>query len=97
MKDLGLLNYFLGLEITSNSKAYSLSQAKYGSDLFSRDGLTDNKIASSPLEVNAKLSPTDGSPLSDATLYRQRPDIAHAVHVVGQFLAAPRYIKVILL
>ena len=108
IKDLGLLNYFLGLEVTSNSKEYSLSQAKYASHLISRAGLTNNKIASSPVEVNAKFSPTDGSPLSDATLYRQlvgslvclavtRPDIAHAVHVVGQFLAAPRYIKVILL
>lgn len=101
MKDLGLLNYFLGLEVTSNSKGYFLSQAKYASDLVSRAGLTDNKIASSPLEVNAKFSLTDGSPLPDATLYRQlvgslvyltvtRPDIAHAVHVVSQFLAAPR-------
>jgi len=101
MKDLGLLNYFLGLEVTSSSKGYSLSQAKYASDLLSRVGLTDNKIASSPLEINAKFLPTDGSPLADATLYRQlvgslvyltvtRPDIAHAVHVVSQYLAAPR-------
>lgn len=101
MKDLGKLNYFLGLEVTSNSQGYFLSQAKYASDLISRAGLTDNKVASSPLEVNAKFSPTDGTPLTDATLYRQlvgslvyltvtRPDLAYAVHLVSQFMAAPR-------
>ena len=50
--------------------------------------------------MNAILTPLDGTPLNDATLYRQlvgnlvyltitRPDIAYAVHLVSQFLAAP--------
>uniref|UniRef100_A0A2N9EUD9 Reverse transcriptase Ty1/copia-type domain-containing protein n=1 Tax=Fagus sylvatica TaxID=28930 RepID=A0A2N9EUD9_FAGSY len=50
--------------------------------------------------MNACLTPLDGTPLSDATLYRHlvgslvyltvtRPDIAHAVHLVSQFLSAP--------
>jgi hypothetical protein len=100
MKDLGHLGYFLGLEVSSDSTGYYLSQAKYASDLLSRAGLTDTKVVSTPLEMNARLTPLDGTPLSDATLYRQlvgslvyltvtRPDIAHAVHLVSQFLAAP--------
>ena len=36
MKDLGQLNYFLGLEVTSGSDGYYLSQAKYASDLLSK-------------------------------------------------------------
>jgi len=48
MKELGLLNYFLELEVTFNSKGYFLSQAKYASDLLSHVGLINNKIASSP-------------------------------------------------
>uniref|UniRef100_A0A2N9IBP6 Reverse transcriptase Ty1/copia-type domain-containing protein n=1 Tax=Fagus sylvatica TaxID=28930 RepID=A0A2N9IBP6_FAGSY len=100
MKDLGHLSYFLGLEVSSDSTGYYLSQAKYASDLLSRTGLTDTKVVSTPLEMNARLTPLDGTPLSDATLYRQlvgslvyltvtRPDIAHAVHLVSQFLSAP--------
>uniref|UniRef100_A0A2N9F7S6 Integrase catalytic domain-containing protein n=1 Tax=Fagus sylvatica TaxID=28930 RepID=A0A2N9F7S6_FAGSY len=100
MKDLGHLSYFLGLEVSSDSTGYYLSQAKYASDLLSRAGLTDTKVVSTPLEMNARLTPLDGTPLSDATLYRQlvgslvyltvtRPDIAHAVHLVSQFLSAP--------
>uniref|UniRef100_A0A2N9HY75 Reverse transcriptase Ty1/copia-type domain-containing protein n=1 Tax=Fagus sylvatica TaxID=28930 RepID=A0A2N9HY75_FAGSY len=71
MKDLGTLSYFLGLEVTSSSDGYYLSQAKYASDLLSKAGLTDSKTVSTPLELNVKLNTTDGEPLSDATLYRQ--------------------------
>jgi hypothetical protein len=49
MKDLGTLNYFLGLEVTSSTDGYYLSQAKYASDLLSRAGLTDSKTTSNPL------------------------------------------------
>uniref|UniRef100_A0A2N9GT15 Uncharacterized protein n=1 Tax=Fagus sylvatica TaxID=28930 RepID=A0A2N9GT15_FAGSY len=44
MKDLGHLSYFLGLEVSSDSTGYYLSQAKYASDLLSRAGLTDTKV-----------------------------------------------------
>jgi hypothetical protein len=71
MKDLGSLNYFLGLEVSSDQNGYYLSQTKYASDLISRAGLTDCKIVDSPLETNVKLHTIDGELLSDATLYRQ--------------------------
>ena len=100
MKDLGHLSYFLGLEVSSDSTGYYLSQAKYASDLLSHVGLTKTKVVSTPLEMNARFTPLDGTPLNDATLYRQligslvyltvtRPDIAHDVHLVSQFLVAP--------
>ncbi|XP_015387678.1 secreted RxLR effector protein 161-like [Citrus sinensis] len=102
MKDLGRLSFFLGLEVLSASSGYYLSQAKYASDFLARAGLTDSQIASTPLDPNIKFVPSDGTPLSDATLYRQlvgslvyltvaRPDIAHVVHVVSQFMSAPRF------
>ena len=66
MKDLGTLSYFLGLEVTSSSNGYYLFQAKYASDLLSKASITDNKTVSTPLEYNAKLTPLDGEPISDA-------------------------------
>ena len=70
MKDLGTASYFLGLEILSNSNGYYLSQVKYASDLLSRTGFIDSKIASTPLEQNLRLTPMDDIPLSNVTLYR---------------------------
>ena len=69
MKDLGTLSYFLGLEVTSSFDGYYLSQTKYASDLLSKVGITDNKIVSTFLEYNAKLTPLDGEPIFDATRY----------------------------
>ncbi len=64
MKDLGHLSYFLGLEVSYDSTGYYPSQAKYVSDLLSRAGLTDIKVVSTPLEMNVRLTPLDGTPLS---------------------------------
>ncbi|KAG9457992.1 hypothetical protein H6P81_002500 [Aristolochia fimbriata] len=100
MKDLGLLRYFLGLEVLPLSRRYGISQVKYASDLVSRAGLSDNKTSDTPLELNVKFRSSDGELLADPKLYRQlvggllylsitRPDI-YAVHVVSQFMAAPR-------
>ena len=61
MQDLDTLNYFLGLEVTSSSNGYYLSQAKYVFDLLSKAGITGNKTISTPLEYNAKLTPLDSN------------------------------------
>ena len=101
MKDLDHLNYFLGLEVSSSADGYYLTQAKYTSDLIYRDSITDGKIVDTPIEYNYRLNSHDGEPLSDATLYRQLigsliyltitcPDISYVVHIVSQFMAAPR-------
>ncbi|XP_026398329.1 uncharacterized protein LOC113294125 [Papaver somniferum] len=80
---------------------YFISQVKYASEILQRAGLSDNKVTDTPLELNVKYSPIDGTLLSNPTLYRQlvgslnyltitRPDISHAVHIVSQFMSAPR-------
>ncbi|KAJ9557803.1 hypothetical protein OSB04_012417 [Centaurea solstitialis] len=107
MKDLGLLHYFLGLKALLVDRvkfqvAYPLRvpYLEYTSVLLSRAGITDNKVASTPLEHNLHLAPDAGPPLKDPTLYCQlvgclvyltvtRPDIAYVVHTVSQFMSAP--------
>ena len=70
MKDLGPLNYFLGLEVFSSVDGYYLTQAKYTSDLISRASIIDSKIVDTPIEYNCRLNSHDGESLSDATLYK---------------------------
>ncbi|KAJ9547800.1 hypothetical protein OSB04_020343 [Centaurea solstitialis] len=100
MKDLGLLHYFLGLKVLSNTAGTYLCQPKYTSDLLSRASITDNKVTSTPLEHNVHLAPNADPPLRDPTLYHQlvgslfyltvtRPEIAYAVHTVSQFMTIP--------
>ena len=101
MKDLGPLNYFLGLEVSSSADGCYLTQAKYTSDLISRASIIDSKIVDTPIEYNYSLNSHDDESLFDATFYRQlvrsliyltvtRPDISYVVHVVSQFMAALR-------
>ena len=106
MKDLGSLNYFLGLEVSRHSVGYLLSQAKYASDLLACSGITDSNTTSTPLDPNIHLTPFDGVSLEDVSIYRQlvgsiiyltetRPGIAYVIHIVSQFMAAPRTIHFI--
>jgi len=71
MKVLGDLSYFLALEIPSNSGGYCLTQAKYATDLLSRAGLSNSKIADTPFKANFKLALIAGVPLKDPMLYHQ--------------------------
>ncbi|XP_028102694.1 uncharacterized protein LOC114301935 [Camellia sinensis] len=101
MKDLGSLQYFLGIEVATSPTEYFLSQTKYIHDILSRVNLTNDKIIDTPIELHAKFSASDGIPLEDPTLYRElvgclvyltvtRPDISYAVYILSQFVSATR-------
>jgi hypothetical protein len=57
--------------------------------LLSRVGLTNTKVISTPLKINAHLTPLDDTPLSDTTLYRQLVGILAYITVLHIF----HYIK----
>ncbi|XP_012477502.1 uncharacterized protein LOC105793120 [Gossypium raimondii] len=59
MKDLGALNFFLGIEVIRSSKGIVLSQMKYVLELIADVGLGKAKPASTPLEQNQKLTLTE--------------------------------------
>ncbi|CAH9084056.1 unnamed protein product [Cuscuta europaea] len=101
MKDLDNLHYFLGIEATRTSKGLFLSQQKCVTDLLARFHLHTVKSVRTPLASRTTLTLTDGEPLTDATEYHSmvgalqyltltRPDITFAVHLVSQFIHAPR-------
>src|SRR6185369_8039605 len=60
MSDLGPLSYFLGIEVLRTAKGYYLSQCKYIQDLIARSGISDNRTATTPMELHLQLLPTDG-------------------------------------
>ena len=70
MKDLGQLNYFLGLKITHSTDGLCITQAKYASELLSQARLSDSKTIDTLVELNTHLIPSRGKPLSNPSLYR---------------------------
>jgi hypothetical protein len=103
MKDLGLMHYFLGLEVWKRQGEIFLAQGKYTVDVLKRFGMMDCKSMSTPMVTNLrKLHDSDtGSDLVDPTMYRQligslmymihtRPDICYAVIAMSQFMTEPR-------
>ncbi|XXG68680.1 hypothetical protein AAC387_Pa06g1711 [Persea americana] len=101
MKDLGLLYYFLGLEVHQSPKCLFVNQYKYTSDLIELADLHDSSLVDMPIEVNLKLSKDDGDLLPDPRTYQHlvgsfvyltitRPDTSYAVNLGSQFMTAPR-------
>lgn len=102
LKDLGSLNYFLGIQVTRLSDGILLSQEKYATDLLRRVGMLSCKPVPTPMSATEKLSIHDGTPLGpeDVKTYRSivgalqylshtRPDLAFAINKACQYLSAP--------
>jgi len=94
MKDMGVLSYFLGLEITSSSTGFFLCQRKYIQDLLVDMHMEYSKPLQLPLGSHIKLTQFAGKPLSSPDIFRRlvgkliyltitRPDIAFAVQVLS--------------
>ncbi|XP_019435915.1 PREDICTED: uncharacterized protein LOC109342375 [Lupinus angustifolius] len=100
IKDLGFLNFFLGIEIVKPAHGITLYQRKYVLDLLSETGILGCKPCSTPMDYNNKLYSSSGSTLPDATSYRKligkllyltntRPDLCYDVGHLSQFISTP--------
>lgn len=102
LKDLGDLNFFLGIEVKKVDSGIVLSQTKYAQDILTRVGMMNCTGVSTPLSSSEKITAHQGTLLGpeDSTNYRSmvgalqyltltRPDISYAVNKVCQYLHAP--------
>lgn len=94
MKDLGLLHYFLGLEVVQKENYIFLNQRKYTMDILTRFGMKECKPLTTPMETNLHKFKEDAanSEPTDSSYYRQligslmflvntRPDICYVMNV----------------
>ncbi|XP_068336409.1 uncharacterized protein [Pyrus communis] len=70
IKDLGILKYFLGIEVATSHNGLFLNQRKYVLDLLNDANMNDAKPATTPLDSKQKPS-LKGTPLMDITHYQR--------------------------
>jgi len=70
IKDLGLLKYFLGIDVARSPQGLFLSQRKYTLEIIEECGLLGAKPADFPMETNHKLGLATGNMLDDPPPYR---------------------------
>jgi len=94
MSDLGLLTYYLGIEVEQGRDAITLRQSSYAGKLLERSGMGECRACQTPMEEEVKLSKDSTAPLVDATSYQSivgglrylthtRPDIEFVVGYVS--------------
>ena len=59
MTDLGLMRYFLGIQVTQNNQGIFICQSKYATDLLKRLKMTNVNSAPTPVALGLKLSKND--------------------------------------
>ncbi|XP_043717779.1 uncharacterized mitochondrial protein AtMg00810-like [Telopea speciosissima] len=100
-KDIGVLKYFLGIEVARSQHGLYLCQRKYTLDILDDCGLIGCRPADFPMEQNLKISDASGPILNDPAPYRRlvgrliyltitRPDIVHTINILSQFMHQPR-------
>lgn len=100
IKDLGNINYFLGVEVLHAPQGLILSQCRYTLDLLKKSNMLGTKTVTSSMSSSKPLSRFDGEAFHDPSFYRSivgslqylsltRPDISFAVNQVCQFLQRP--------
>ena len=61
MKDLGLMHYFLGLEVWQSSEGIFINQGKYMVEILKRFNMLECKAMATPMESKLKLLVDDPS------------------------------------
>lgn len=100
MSDLGLLRYYLGLEVSQTDEGITLSQGACAKKILEAAGMVGCNPSQTPMEPRLKLSKLSTSPCVDATDYRKivgslrylvnsRPDLAFSVGYVSRFMEKP--------
>jgi hypothetical protein len=101
MSDLGLLHYYLGIEVKQSASGISLGQGAYGLKILESSDMIGCNPCHVPMEAHLKLSKQSTHPLMDATAYQSiveslrylvntHPGLAFVVGYMSHFLEEPR-------
>nr|GEY31642.1 ribonuclease H-like domain, reverse transcriptase, RNA-dependent DNA polymerase [Tanacetum cinerariifolium] len=100
MSDLGLLAYYLGIEVTKTEDGISIKQTGYANKILKEARMVDCNKTKISMDPGTKLIKTEGE-LVDAMEYRSligclryllhtRPDLSYSVGLLSWFMQEPR-------
>ncbi|KAK2970503.1 hypothetical protein RJ640_013575 [Escallonia rubra] len=100
MSDLGMMHYFLGIEVKQSAAGIFISQKKYVQEILDRFQMKNCNYVSTPTEFRLKLSKDQGGKQVNSTLYKQivgslmyltttRPDIMYSVSLISRYMENP--------
>eukprot|EP00253_Pinus_taeda_P007600 PITA_07600 len=98
---MGLLRYFLGIEVDQNENGIFISQARYLNEVLERFHMQECKATITPTVMGLKLTKEDNSKDFDHSLYKSivgslmfftttRPDIMYVVSLISRFMERPK-------
>jgi hypothetical protein len=101
MSDLGLLHYYLSIDVKQGASGILLSQGAYAMKILEWSGMTGCNPCHVPMEARLKLSKQSTQPLVDAIAYQSivgslrylvntHPNLTFPVGYVSHFLEEPR-------
>ena len=101
MTDIGLMSFFLGIEVKQNNEGIFISQEAYAKEILKRFNMNNCKPVSTPIECGVKLSKIGEGQVIDATLFKSmvgslryltctRPDILYSVGLVSRYMEEPK-------
>ena len=97
MSDLGMMHYFLGIEVVQLANGIFISQKKYVQDILDRFQMKDCNPVSTPTKFGLKLNKDHEGKKVDSTLYKQifgslmyltatRLDIMYSVSLISRYM-----------
>ncbi|KAJ9565578.1 hypothetical protein OSB04_001544 [Centaurea solstitialis] len=100
MSDLGMMRYFLGVEIIQNDAGIFMCQRRYAKEILERFKLQSCNSVRNPIVPESKLVKEDGGNRCDRLLYKQmvgclmylgasRPDLAYVLSIISRFMECP--------
>lgn len=100
MSDLGLLSYYLGIEVTQEEGYVELRQAAYVKKVLEKAGMSKCNPMKYSMDPKLVISRDDGGKAVNSTEYKcmlgglrylvhTRPDIAYIIGIISRFMKRP--------
>ena len=101
MTSVGLMKYFLGLEVTQTDEGIFFCQRKYATYILQRLKMDKCKPTETPIPLGTKLTKNDDGTTINSTLYKRmvgnliyltttRPDLMYVVSLISRFMESPK-------